>query len=145
MTQIVFTCSSSDYATDLKSSIKSGATVTASGSTVTAELTEPSTSFVISSLSGQVRMNSLEVTYNKTTTGGTTITYSDYTTQCTTETVLSLRPQPAYRHSVKNLLFCKFHHINMSKITLLVYAFACKQLTNIVSNGQPNDQCPKGK
>ena len=90
MTQIVFTCSSSDYATDLKSSIKSGATVTASGSTVTAELTEPSTSFVISSLSGQVRMNSLEVTYNKTTTGGTTITYSDYTTQCTTETVSCL-------------------------------------------------------
>ena len=143
MTQIVFTCSSSDYATDLKSSIKSGATVTASGSTVTAELTEPSTSFVISSLSGQVRMNSLEVTYNKTTTGGTTITYSDYTTQCTTETVLSLRPQPAYRHSVKNLLFCKFHHINMSKITLLVCAFACKQLTNFASNGQPNDPRPR--
>ena len=32
----------------------------------------------------------------------------------------------------------------MSKITLLVYAFACKQLTNIVSNGQPNDPRPKG-
>ena len=27
----------------------------------------------------------------------------------------------------------------MSKITLLVYAFACKQLTNFASNGQPND------
>ena len=26
-------------------------------------------------------------------------------TFCTTETVLSMRPQPAYRHSVKNLLF----------------------------------------
>ena len=50
-------------------------------------------------------------------------------TSCTTETVLSLRPQPAYRQLVKNLLFCKFHHINMSKITLLVCAFACKQLT----------------
>ena len=67
---------------------------------------------------------------------------TNYRTSCTTEMVLSLRPQPAYRHSVKNLLFCKFHHINMSKITLLVYAFACKQLTNIVSNGQPNDPCP---
>ena len=31
----------------------------------------------------------------------------------------------------------------MSKITLLVYAFACKQLTNFVSNGQPNDPCPR--
>ena len=54
---------------------------------------------------------------------------TNYRTSCTTQTVLSLRPQPAYRHSVKNLLFCKFHHINMSKITLLVCAFACKQLT----------------
>ena len=57
---------------------------------------------------------------------------TNYRTSCSTETVLSLRPQPAYRHSVKNLLFCKFHHINMSKITLLVCAFACKQLTNFL-------------
>ena len=31
----------------------------------------------------------------------------------------------------------------MSKITLLVYAFACKQLTNFASNGQPNDPRPR--
>ena len=31
----------------------------------------------------------------------------------------------------------------MSKITLLVCAFACKQLTNIVSKGQPNDPRPR--
>ena len=74
---------------------------------------------------------------------GSSPSYSNFITSCTTETVLSLRPQPAYRQFVKNLpFFCKFHHINMSKITLLVCAFACKQLTNIVSNGQPNDPCP---
>ena len=78
----------------------------------------------------------------KQTSSSTTYYYSY--PQCATQTVLSLRPQPAYRHSVKNLLFCKFHHINMSKITLLVCAFACKQLTNIVSKGQPNDPRPKG-
>lgn len=64
ISQIVFTCGSSAYATALKDSINSGGTVTASGSTVTVVLTAPSTSFVISSLSGgQVRMNSLTVTY----------------------------------------------------------------------------------
>ena len=82
-----------------------------------------------------------EVSITATGGGGST-TYYHSNPDCITQTVLSLRPQPAYRHSVKNLLFCKFHHINMSKITLLVYAFACKQLTNIVSNGQPNDPCP---
>ena len=80
-----------------------------------------------------------------TTTISTSTTTTSYISvpDCTKETVLSLRPQPAYRHSVKNLLFCKFHHINMSKITLLVYAFACKQLTNFASNGQPNDPRPR--
>ena len=61
-----------------------------------------------------------------TTTTSTTTTSYISVPDCATETVLSMRPQPAYRHSVKNLLFCKFHHINMSKITLLVCAFACK-------------------
>ena len=133
ITKIVFKCVK-DYVISI-----TGATT--SGYNVTVSLDGTSGTYTVNTLSAQVRMNSLEVTYNKTTTGGTTITYSDYTTQCSTETVLSMRPQPAYRHSVKNLLFCKFHHINMSKITLLVCAFACKQLTNIVSNGQPNDPC----
>ena len=134
ITKIVFNCVK-DYVISI-----TGATT--SGYNVTVSLDGTSGTYTVNTLSAQVRMNSLEVTYNKTTTGGTTITYSDYTTSCITETVLSLRPQPAYRHSVKNLLFCKFHHINMSKITLLVCAFACKQLTNIVSNGQPNDPRP---
>lgn len=88
-----------------------------------------------------------KVTADVTVTANFTSTaraLTNYRTSCTTETVLSMRPQPAYRHVVKNLLFCKFHHINMSKITLLVCAFACKQLTNFASNGQPNDQCPRG-
>ena len=124
ITKIVFNCVK-DYVISI-----TGATT--SGYNVTVSLDGTSGTYTVNTLSAQVRMNSLEVTYNKTTTGGTTITYSDYTTQCSTETVLSLIPQPAYRHSVKNLLFCKFHHINMSKITLLVCAFACKQLTNFL-------------
>ena len=64
ITKIVFVCNSSSYATALKSSITTGGTVTASGSNVTVVLSTPATSFVISKLSGgQVRMNSLTVTY----------------------------------------------------------------------------------
>ena len=83
ITQIVFVCSSSDYATELKNSIKSGATVTTNGSSVTAVLTTPATSFIITSLSGQVRMSSLEVAY-KTTTTSSAPSYSDYVTECCT-------------------------------------------------------------
>ena len=36
---------------------------------------------------------------------GSSPSYSNFITSCTTQTVLSLRPQPAYRHSVKNLPF----------------------------------------
>ena len=97
ITKIVFKCVK-DYVISI-----TGATT--SGYNVTVSLDGTSGTYTVNTLSAQVRMNSLEVTYNKTTTGGTTITYSDYTTQCTTQTVLSLRPQPAYRHSVKNLLF----------------------------------------
>ena len=94
--------------------------------------------------SGAMYLTSISIEWATTSGGGSSsTTYYHSTPECTTQTVLFLRPQPAYRHSVKNLLFCKFHHINMSKITLLVCAFACKQLTNIVSNGQPNDQCPR--
>ena len=65
MTKIVFTCNSSSYATALKSSIKD-ANVTISGSVVTITFDAPVNSFVISSLTGgQVRINSMEVTYQK--------------------------------------------------------------------------------
>lgn len=61
MTQIQFTCNSSSYATALKNSI--GTSATASGSIVTVVLDTPSTSFKIASLTAQVRVNKLTVTY----------------------------------------------------------------------------------
>ena len=66
ITKIVFTCNSSSYATALKSSItaNSNYTVATSGSTVTITFKEAVSSFVITSLTGgQVRMNSMTVTY----------------------------------------------------------------------------------
>ena len=69
ITNIVFNCSSSSYATALKNSIKEGA-VTASGSAVTVTGISTSETFTISSLTGgQVRMNSLTVTYEVTGSG----------------------------------------------------------------------------
>ena len=62
ITEIVFTCNSSSYATALKNSI-TGATVTVSGSKVTVTLDGTSSTFVIAKLSAQVRVNSLTVTY----------------------------------------------------------------------------------
>ena len=62
MTQIVFTCGSSSYATTLKNSI--GDAATASGSDVTVALN--STTFTVA-LTAQVRVNSITVTY---TAGG---------------------------------------------------------------------------
>lgn len=132
MSKVVATLSGTNYKIN---SVSTPWTLSTSSTIQTISSTNGSDYLKMSATSDyQIRITQLVVTY---------ATYSDYTTSCTTETVLSLRPQPAYRHSVKNLLFCKFHHINMSKITLLVYAFACKQLTNFVSNGQPNDQCPR--
>ena len=81
ITKIVFNCVK-DYVISI-----TGATT--SGYNVTVSLDGTSGTYTVNTLSAQVRMNSLEVTYNKTTTGGTTITYSDYTTQCSTETVVS--------------------------------------------------------
>ena len=64
---ITFVCNSADYATAMKNSIGtvSGATVEMSGSNVTVTFAEAtSTQFVVASLTGgQVRMNSLSVTY----------------------------------------------------------------------------------
>jgi len=62
MTKIVFACNSATYATALHGSITSG-TVTQDGSYVTVVLTSSATSFSIDSLGGQVRMNSLTVTF----------------------------------------------------------------------------------
>ena len=66
ITQIVFDCNSSSYATALKNSIPTSTkdTVTVSSDKVTVILNDPATSFVISSLTGgQVRMDSLTLTY----------------------------------------------------------------------------------
>ena len=139
ISNIVATCTSTSYASALAGGSLSGASKSVSGLTVTIT---PTGGDIVITQSAQSRVSQFQVTYTSSSGGSTTYYHS--TPQCATQTVLSLRPQPAYRHSVKNLLFCKFHHINMSKITLLVCAFACKQLTNIVSKGQPNDPCTKG-
>ena len=61
ITAIVFDCSSSSYATNLKNSI--GDTATASSDKVTVTLDGSSTEYVISSLTAQVRMDGITVTY----------------------------------------------------------------------------------
>lgn len=65
MTQIVFDCNNSSYATALKNSIGtvSGVTVTVSSDKVTVTFTNAVESFVIATLSAQVRLDSLTVTY----------------------------------------------------------------------------------
>ena len=68
MTKIVFTCNSSSYATDLAGSITddSNYTVITSGKNVTVAFVEKVDTFVISALSvGQVRMDSLTVSYEQ--------------------------------------------------------------------------------
>lgn len=67
ISKIVFTTAGSSYATPLKDSIGSGATV--SGSDVTYVPTSESNSFVIAKLTKQVQMKSLSVTY--VSAGGT--------------------------------------------------------------------------
>ena len=63
MTQIVFDCNSSSYATELKNSIGSGAT--ASSDKVTVTFSTPCESFKIAKLTAQVRMDALTVTYEE--------------------------------------------------------------------------------
>ena len=64
ITEIVFDCNTSGYATALQSSIKSGGTATASSDKVTLVLTTPAASFTISSLTGgQVRIDGITITY----------------------------------------------------------------------------------
>lgn len=61
---IVFDCNSSTYANDLKSSIKTG-TVSVASDKVTVVLDGSTTDFVVASLSAQVRMDAITVTYLK--------------------------------------------------------------------------------
>ena len=61
MTKIVFVCNSASYATTLKNSIGNDATV--SNSNVTVTFANPVDKFTVASLTGQVRLNSLTVTY----------------------------------------------------------------------------------
>ena len=76
ITQIEFDCNSSDYATKLKTSIGSvsGATVSMSSDILTVIFTSTVESFTISTLSEQIRLDALSVTY--TTSNGTTTTYT---------------------------------------------------------------------
>ena len=75
ITKIVFTCSESKYATALATSIG----VTSSDTKVTATLDGKSNTFSIASLSAQVQMNSLTVTYQT----APSITRTNYTTEPT--------------------------------------------------------------
>ena len=63
ITAIEFDCNSSSYATALKNSIGSTATVTVSSDKVTVTLDGSSSTFTIDKLSAQVRLDSLKVTY----------------------------------------------------------------------------------
>lgn len=62
ITKIVFDCNNSSYANALKNSII-GYNVTVSSDKVTVEFATPVNSFTIAKLSGQVRMDSITVTY----------------------------------------------------------------------------------
>ena len=65
ISKIVFTANTTSYASTLKTSIGtvSGATVTASSSTVTVEFANNVDSFTIAKLTAQVRLNKIAVTY----------------------------------------------------------------------------------
>lgn len=68
MTKISFECSSSSHATALKNSIGNGASV--SGNNVIVNLNPSQDTYTISSLTAQVRMNSVTVTCGGATTSG---------------------------------------------------------------------------
>ena len=62
ITQIVFNANNSTYATAIKNSISSGATVTVSSNVVTVVLDTPATSFAFTLSGGQARIDSMVVT-----------------------------------------------------------------------------------
>ena len=86
ITKIVFNCSESKYTTSI-------AGFSADGTTITVTQDGTSTTFSTNLSEGQVRLNSLVVTY--TTSGGTS--YSDYTTSCVAlpDPVISFVTTPA--------------------------------------------------
>ena len=65
ITKIVFDCNSSSYATALKNSIGTTATVTVSSDKVTVTLDGTTDEFVVAKFTAQVRMDSITVTYMK--------------------------------------------------------------------------------
>jgi len=62
ITQIAFTCSGTSYLGNLATDI-TGATVTTSGTVITAVLDTPATSFTVANITKQTRISSLTVTY----------------------------------------------------------------------------------
>lgn len=96
ITKIVFDCNSTSYATAMKNSIGTSATVSVSSDKVTVTLGESTNSFTVAKLTAQVRLDSLTVTY---TTGSspepepscthenTTTTNTATCTEAGTETV----------------------------------------------------------
>ena len=72
MTQIVFDCNSSSYATALKESIGTTASVSVSSDKVTVTVAPAAQSFKIEKLTAQVRMDSITVTYEVGGSGGST-------------------------------------------------------------------------
>ena len=104
ITQIVFTCNTEAYATSLATSI--GDSDFASGTIVSLILGGTSDSYEVTLSDGQVRMNSLTVTY--TTGNGTS--YSDYTTVC--EAI----PDPVWGGAVINRNSIKVDCGSMTKL-----------------------------
>lgn len=78
MTQIVFDCNSSSYATAMKNSIGtvSGATVSVSSDKVTVTFTSAVESFTIAKLTAQVRLDAITVTYEE---GSSTVSVTSVT------------------------------------------------------------------
>lgn len=72
MSEIEFKCASSSYATALKNSIGSAATVTVNGSVVTVTLDPSSKSFNVAKLTAQVQLETITVTFTDGTSGGET-------------------------------------------------------------------------
>ena len=77
---VLFKCTSSDYASDLASSIGSEASTSTTWVTLIPK-TETKV-YEISLSSGQTRISSLIVTYEKTIVSDPTVTYSNYSTTC---------------------------------------------------------------
>lgn len=113
ITKIVFDCNSSKYATALKDSIGTTATVSVSSDKVTVTPSTISDTFVIAKLTAQVRMDSLTVTYSEAagacehanttdnTTPATCVNAGNTTTTCDDcGEVVAITPIPAFGHTV---------------------------------------------